>query len=282
MYSLFSSHLSLVLTGVILLGGIAGILGVFVLVRQQSLLPDAISHASFAGVSSILLLTGSSHPFVLFCGGSIAGIISTFFVLFVTSKTTIKRDAILGITLSVFFGLGLVLMSIIQRKALAQKSLLQHFLFGNAAALLPNDIYNIFILGGIILFILALFWKEFKILSFDSEYMQSLGYSTLYTDFILTGLLIITIVMGLQITGVLLMSSLLLAPVAAARQWTSNFFYLGCLSSFVGAVGCFLGVLISDYVHNIPTGPVIVVLLSFFVFISLFFAPHRGLLFRNG
>lgn len=272
-YTLF-----LVIAGAGLIGSIAGGIGAFALVRGQSMLGDAMSHAALPGIALMFLMTGSTDPFVLLLGGSIAGGCGALFVSLVLHKTTLKRDALLGIVLSVFFGFGIVLKTIIQKRSIEHQAILGKFFFGNASTLLPRDVLFLACIGVAIFLIIFFFWKEFKILAFDRDYAFVLGYPVLFLDILLTILIVIAIVMGLHAVGVLLMSAMLIAPAAAARQWTSRLSKLFFLAVIFGAFSGIGGAFLSSQFRHIPTGPMIVILASICVSVSLVFSPHRGVL----
>lgn len=264
--------------GALVLGLVSGSLGSFAVLRQQSLLGDAIAHATLPGVGLAFLLTQTKNPLVLLIGAGISGWIGTLLVMLITRTTRIKKDASLGIVLSVFFAVGVMILTIIQRLPTASKAGLDKFLFGNAATLLSEDVALMIGLGIFVLILLFLFWKEFKLLTFDADFARSLGFPTKVIDVFLTTLMVIAIVIGLQTVGVVLMSAMLVAPAAAARQWTDRLEKMVVLSALFGALAGILGALTSSLVAHMPTGPTIVVFLSVIVLISLLFAPRRGLL----
>ena len=268
----------IVLLGTMILGIAAGSLGSFAVLRQQSLLGDAISHATLPGVCCAFLLTQSKNPIILLVGAGISGWIGTMLIMIITKQSRIKKDTALGLILSVFFGLGLVLITVVQKMPTANKAGLDKFLFGNASTLLKSDVYTMMILSGIVLLILVLIWKEFKIIVFDHDYAKSIGIPVHYLDILLTTLIVISIVIGLQTVGVVLMSAMLVAPAAAARQWTDRLSVMVLLSALFGAMAGMAGAVTSSIIPNLPTGPTIVVYISTLVMISLIFAPNRGLL----
>ncbi len=271
----------LVLIGTLLLGALSGAIGVFATLRGQSLLGDAISHAAFPGIALAFLLTWSKNPLLLLAGGACSGMLGASCVTIITSYSSLKHDTALGIVLSVFFGSGLVLLTHIQKLAVSNQAVLNKFLFGNAATLLPEDIALIAGIAIVFFFIMFLFWKELSVIAFDAAYAQVLGYRVVQWDMFLSFLLVIVTVVGLQTVGVVLMSSLLIAPAAAARQWTNNVRTMILLSAFFGAISCAMGTVLSSMADNLPTGPVIVVLLSCIVAFSLVCAPARGILWHN-
>jgi manganese/zinc/iron transport system permease protein len=198
----------------------------------------------------------------------------------ITNMTRVKYDSALGLMLSVFFGFGLVLLTFIQRQPDANQSGLDTFLFGQAAALIQRDVVTMAVLGSLALLAVGVFWKEFKLLSFDPEFGTSLGFPIRWLDVGLTTLLVIAIVIGLQTVGVVLMSAMLIAPAAAARQWTDRLALMVFIAMAFGALAGVSGALISSSGANLPTGPVIVLSMGVIVLISLFLAPNRGLVWR--
>ena len=265
--------LSIVILGTAILGITAGAMGVFALLRRQSLLGDAIAHAAFPGIVASFLLTYSKNPAILMLGGTITGCIGAFTVTLITYYSTLKKDAALGIVLSVFFGLGLVLMTITQKKPLASQAILNKFLFGNASTLLFDDIYVMAFIGVSVIASMLLLKKEFTLVAFDSTYARTIGYPIFRLDMLLTVLLVLAICIGLQTVGVILMSTMLIAPAAAARQWTYRLTPMLGIASFFGATAGIGGSIISSVFERIPTGPVIVVILSALVLFSLVCAP---------
>ncbi|MFQ5569914.1 MAG: metal ABC transporter permease [Rhodothermales bacterium] len=278
---LFSDYtLRTVALGAATLGAVSGALGTFAVLRRQSLLGDAISHAALPGIALAFLLTGSKLPLVLMVGAALAGWLATLLVMAVVNMTRVKYDSALGLMLSVFFGFGLVLLTFIQKLPDANQAGLDKFLFGQAAALVQRDVVTMGALGGIALCALAAYWKEFKLLAFDPEFAKSLGFPIRRLDIGLTTLLVIAIVIGLQTVGVVLMSAMIIAPAVAARQWTDRLGLMVLLSMGFGALAGVSGALLSSSLSNLPTGPTIVLCISALVGVSLFFAPNRGLLRR--
>jgi len=260
------------------LGAVAGALGTFAVLRRQALLGDAISHAALPGIVLAFLLTGSRELTVLVAGAAVAGWLGAFSVAQITSRSRIPEDGALGIVLSVFFGLGLVLLTYTQRLPTAAQAGLDRFLFGQAATLVGRDVVVIVVLGALALLLTALFWKEFKLLSFDPAFGATLGFPMRRVEGLLIVLLVVAIVVGLQAVGVVLMSALVVAPAAAARQWTDALGRMVVLAGFVGAGSGVVGALASAVVPGLPTGPAIVVAASVAALGSVLIAPHRGVL----
>ncbi|MCI0393539.1 MAG: metal ABC transporter permease, partial [Chloroflexi bacterium] len=233
---LFDYTLRTVALGTAVIGIVSGALGSFALLRKQSLLGDAISHAALPGVVLAFMLTRSRASVVLIAGALVAGWLATLLILTIVRHTRIKEDSALGLALSVFFGLGLMLLTFTQRMPDARQAGLDRFLFGQAAGLVERDVVTMAVIGLVVLLVLALFWKEFKLLSFDPEYGASLGLPMRLVDVLLTTLLVVAIVIGLQAVGVILMSAMVVAPAAAARQWTNRLSVMAVLAAVFGAI----------------------------------------------
>jgi len=274
---LFDYTLRTVALGAATLGIVAGALGVFAVLRRQSLLGDAISHAALPGIVLAFLLTGTKSTLVLVLGAAIAGWLGTLVVMLVVRHSRLPEDSALGIVLSVFFGAGLVLLTYVQRLPDASQAGLDRFLFGQAATMLARDVGVIAALGAISLLAVFVFWKEFKLLSFDREFGASLGLPMRSIDILLTTFLVIAIVIGLQTVGVVLMSALVIAPAAAARQWTNSLAVMVLLAALFGALSGVTGAVISASAAHVPTGPTIVLVATSFVLVSMAIAPERGL-----
>jgi manganese/zinc/iron transport system permease protein len=270
--------LMIVAIGAALLGAVSGSLGTYAVLRRQSLLGDAISHAALPGVAIAFLLTGSKTPLILVLGAALAGWLGTLLILSIVRLTRIKYDSALGIVLSTFFGFGLVLHTLIQRTGNANQAGLDTFLFGQAATVLESDVLTIGILGGVAIIIMFVFWKELKLLVFDEGFAASLGFPIRVLDILLTSLLVIAIVLGLQAVGAVLMSAMLVAPAVAARQWTNKLSLMMFLAACFGALAGVSGTIISSSASRIPTGPTIVLCATVVVGFSIAFAPNRGLL----
>ncbi|MBA11035.1 MAG: zinc transporter [Flavobacteriaceae bacterium] len=267
--------------GTAILGAVTGMLGSFAVLRKESLLGDAISHAALPGIAIAFLITGIKDGNVLLIGALISGLIGTFWIRGIVAKTHLKSDTALGLILSLFFGFGMLLLTFIQKQPDANQAGLDKYLFGQAATLVESDVWMMTISTGVCLFILMLFWKEFKLLLFDKDYTKTLGFNTQLIDILITTFIVLAIVLGLQTVGVVLMSAMLLAPAAAARQWTNSLATMVFLAALFGALSGVFGTAISASQNNLSTGPIIVLVASVFVMFSFVFSPSRGLLFKQ-
>lgn len=281
LYLIFTDYtLQVVALGSALLGIVSGALGSFAVIRKESLLGDAVSHSALPGIALAFMLTGTKNTEILLLGALLAGLLSTFLINAISNYSKIKFDSALALVLSVFFGGGLVLLTYIQKIPNANQAGLENFIFGQASTVLLRDVKVIAALGIVLLLLLALFWKEFKLVSFDIDFAESLGFDTKKITGLLFAMIVTSIIIGLQTVGVILMSAMLTAPAVGARQWTDKLHVMVVISACFGAISGIGGAIVSAVVPKLPTGPMIVIIISVIVLISLTLAPNRGLLWR--
>ena len=267
--------------GTAVLGAICGMLGSFAVLRKQSLLGDAISHAALPGIVIAFLITGTKNSNMLLIGALISGLLGAFWIRGIVKNTHLKSDTALGLILSLFFGFGMLLLTFVQKMPNANQAGLDKYLFGQAATLVESDVWLMCGVTGVSLCVLVLFWKEFKLMLFDADYTKSLGFNIRFLEILITSFIVLAIVIGLQTVGVVLMSAMLLAPAAAARQWTNSLGKMIFIAAVFGALSGVLGTAVSASATNLSTGPVIVLIAAVFVIFSFIFSPGRGLLFRE-
>lgn len=276
---LFSDYTFLmVATGSLLMGIISGVMGTFAVLRKQSLLGDGVSHAALPGVVLAFLTTGTKNTELLLAGATITGLLATFFMLSVAKRTRLKFDSALALMMSAFFGLGLVLLTYAQKQPNANQAGLNRFIFGQASTLLFRDLVIMLVTGGVLFVLTTVFWKELKLSTFDPDYAQSLGFSPRKLEVLISAMIVLAIIVGLQTVGVILMSAMLITPAVAARQWTNKLVGMVMLSAIFGAAAGVIGTVSSSLLPKMPTGPAIVVAINMFAVISLLFAPGRGVL----
>ena len=269
-----------VVLGSVLLTASSAIVGTFTFLNKRSLIGDAIAHAVLPGICLGFIVAGTKNPLILIIGAFITGWLSLVVVEYVTRKTRIKEDTAIGLVLSVFFGIGILMLTVIQKSGNASQSGLDHFIFGKAAALVGSDLYTFLIVATILLAVVYIMFKEFALLAFDKAYARSIGYPVRTLELILTSLIVLAVVIGIQAVGVVLMAAILITPAAAARFWTDKITIMVLLASAFGAFSGLSGAYISFVAPAMPTGPWIVIVISMIAFISFFFAPKRGVVYR--
>jgi manganese/zinc/iron transport system permease protein len=278
---LFDYTLRNVALGSAILGIVGGVLGCFATLRRQGLLGDALSHAALPGVVLAFMLTGSKAPLVLLLGAGLTGWLGTLLILLIVRETRISEDSALGIVLTWFFGMGIVLLTMLQKSNNANQAGLDKFLFGQAATLVAENVLTMAVLGGLALFLVGLLYKEFKLITFDPLFAASIGFPMRRLNVLLTSLIVVAVMIGLQTVGVVLMAAMLIAPAAAARQWTNRFAYMLGLAGLFGAMAGVGGALLSVTQERLPTGPMVILVATAIVIVSLLLAPERGILWQT-
>lgn len=290
------TNLQTVTLGLGLLGASVGAIGALAVVRRQGLQGDAISHAALPGVA-IAFLLGAVSPLWVAFGGAVAGWLAMWLVGAITKHSRVPFDSALAGALAVFFGFGLVLMTYLQKlvgreaqegweqtvRPHAQEAFrqgLDRYLFGQAALLSIEDLQLFAIFGVVAAAVILSFWKDIQLFCFDPDFARSLGRPVGVVQFLLTTLLVFTVVLGLRSVGVVLMSALLIAPTVAARAWTTRLSHVVLFASVVGACSGVGGVLLSHYASQpgatLPTGPTVVLVASLFTIVSLAFGVNGG------
>ncbi|MBD3331318.1 zinc ABC transporter permease [candidate division GN15 bacterium] len=279
-FSLTDANVRWVVLGSALLGGAAGGLGAFAFLQRKSLLGDVLAHAALPGVGLAFLIIGTKQFAFLLLGAAVAAWLGALAINAIMRHTKIKQDAALGIVLSTFFGLGIVILTYIQKTGVGSQSGLNVFLFGQAAAMGPDDVKILAVVGALLLIVMGAAFGRFKLITFDAGFARSAGIRVGWWQFLLTTMIVLAVVIGLQAVGVVLMAALLVIPAASARQWTDRLGLLIVLASIFGIVSGVLGAYFSSLAPRLPTGPFVVVAVSVVFLFSILFAPQRGLVSR--
>lgn len=277
MVSLFiqSSYFRKITIGIIVLGFTAGSTGVFVTERKQALIGDSLSHASLPGVVIAFMLFNTKNIWILLSGALVAAIISMFLIEIIAKYTKVKFDASMALILSSFFGLGNVLLNFLTG---ADQSGLNKFIFGEAATMLQKDVNMILIVSLVILTVSIIFFKHIKLYIFDQNYYHSLGFNKNVINILLTVITVLIVVISIRAIGVILMSALLIAPSVTARLWSNKFGINYIISGILGGLSGLIGTFLSFKIKNLPTGPIIVIVLSVFLILSLLFSYKKGVI----
>lgn len=267
-----------VLLSTLILGMSAGMVGCLSYWKRQSLMGDALSHAALPGVVVGFALVGSKQLPVMIAGAALSALLGALLIHWIRSSSRVKEDTAMGIVLSVFFGLGIMLLTMVNRMPGAGQSGLDHFIFGQAAAMVAKDVWTMAVLALLILAVAVIGFKEWKLHLFDPQFAQGLGLSSTCMNGIYLALLVSVIVIGIQAVGVILMSALLIIPALSARYWTHSFKWMMMLSGLFGGASGVAGTIISTFGKGWPTGPFIVLAASCLFVISLAFGSRKGLL----
>lgn len=284
--------------GCMLMGLSAALMGVIAYLRKESLLGEALSHASYPGVILGTLIASNwidpNHSQLSLSAFGVAGAflfaLGGYWVIhLLETRLKVRSDSALCFVLSLFFGFGILIASQIQftHSSLYKQTL--SYLYGQAATLTDKHIFLYGILCLMVVLMILLFYKELKVLTFDRDYARTVGINVRLVDTIVLIFLSLSIVIGIRSVGVVLMSAMLIAPAAAARQYTHRLSYFLILAGFFGLISSLLGNVFSVKLAlflaekfpaervSIPTGPMIVLVASTICLFSLLFSPERGL-----
>lgn len=266
-----------------LLGIAAGIIGAFALLRKRSLTADALSHATLPGIAGAFLIAsalgyaGRSLP-VLLVGATVSGILGVGLIHLILTKTRLREDAAIGIVLSVFFGIGVVLLSVIQSTPTSGAAGLNHFIYGQTAAMLTQDAVTMGAIALVATLIALIAMKEITAVCFNESFASVTGINSGLIDALILALIVLVTVAGLQAVGLILIVAMLIIPPAAARFWTDRVKRLVILSAVIGAFSGFLGSSVSALLPRKPAGAVIVLSAGAIFVVSMLIAPRRGVI----
>ncbi|MGD9293920.1 MAG: metal ABC transporter permease [Roseobacter sp.] len=274
---------TLVTIGAMLLGMAAGVGGTFLFLRKRALVSDAVSHATLPGIGLAFMLMvalggDGRHLIGLLIGAALSAGLGLLVVSWLSTRTRLAEDAAIGAVLSVFFGFGIVLLTVIQSLNAGKQAGLEGFLLGSTAGMLRSDAIIIAMSAALTLLLVLVLRRPLTLATFDPEYAAATGQNVRRTDLAMMGLILAVTVVGLKIVGLILIVALLIIPPAAARFWTNRTDGVVLVSGLIGGVSAYVGAAISASVPDVPTGPIIV-LVGFALFVlSLLLAPRRGVL----
>lgn len=278
--SLSDANIRYVVLGSMLLAASSAVVGCFTLLKKRSLIGDAIAHSVLPGICTAFLLSGTKNPLYLVIGACVSGWLSVVILDGITRYSKIKQDTATGLVLSVFFGIGIFMLTIIQSSGNAAQTGLDNFLFGKAASLLFEDILVFGSIACLLLLSILLLYKEFKLITFDPLFARTAGLPVRALELVLTTLTVLAVVVGIQAVGVVLMAAMLITPAAAALYWTNRLGWMLFLAALFGAFSGLSGAYISYLAPAMPTGPWIVIVVSTIAMLSFFIAPKKGVLYR--
>lgn len=278
----------------------AGLVGVIVLLRKQALLGEALSHASYPGViigvigAGIFLSSDVEAGVSLFilAGAFLSALLGLWTIHFMEKKLKVRTDSALCFVLSSFFGIGLTLASEVQFSYTSLYKQVQVYLYGQAATMTDIHVLVYGLLAAFIIAMVILIHKELKVITFDRDFAKSIGMHVRAIDTLFFTIVVLAVVVGIRSVGVVLMSAMLIAPPATARQYTNKLSTMLLLAGTFGMLSGFLGNYFSVELTlywamknphirlAFPTGPMIVVAAIFLFLIAFLFAPERGVLLR--
>jgi manganese/iron transport system permease protein len=235
------------LLAAVIVGVVCSVLGVYIVLRGMAFLGDAMSHTILPGVVAAYFL-----GWPLAVGALVMGIVTALGIGVLTRRTALKEDTAIGVIFAGFFALGVAMLS-----AGGSTIDLAHFLFGNLLGVSSADLLLTATLGGLVLVLIFLFYKEFLVLSFDPLLATTLRLPTTFLHYLLLLLIAVTIVVALQVVGVSLMLAILVTPAATASFVTHRLPTMMAVAALIGVVSGVAGVY-AGYYLDIASGPAVV------------------------
>jgi len=274
---------ALVAIGAGLLGFAAGACGTFMFLRKRALVSDALAHATLPGIGLAFIVMvafgGDGRNLVgLLAGSAITAGLGVLVVDWLVSRTRLAEDAAIGAVLSVFFGLGVVLLTVVQTMSAGRQAGLESFLLGSTAGMLFQDAVLIALGGALAVAFTWALRRPMTLVAFDADYAAASGYNVRFIDIAIMGLVLAITVIGLKLVGLILIVALLIIPPVTARFWTERATNMVWIAGAAGALSGYSGAAISASAPALPTGPIIVLICSGLMLLSLLFAPRRGVL----
>ncbi|GAA6201454.1 metal ABC transporter permease [Aquicoccus sp. SU-CL01552] len=272
---------ALVAVGSALLGFAAGASGTFLFLRKRALVSDAVAHATLPGVGLAFIimvaLGGDGRSLLgLLAGSAVTAGIGLLLVEWIARRTRLSEDAAIGAVLSVFFGIGIVLLTVIQTMSAGRQAGLEGFLLGSTAGMLFQDAVVIAVGGTLAVLATYLLRRPMTLVAFDPEYAAASGYDVRRIDLAMMGLVMAVTVIGLKLVGLILIVAMLIVPPVTARFWTERAGSVVWIAGALGGLAGYLGAAISASAPALPTGPIIVLVAAGLFLLSLFLAPARG------
>ncbi len=271
---------TVVVLGALVLGITSGVLGTFAVLRGRSLVGDAVAHSTLPGVCVAFLVAGVKDVPGLLVGAAVAGLVAALLMVGIERTGRIKPDTAIGVVLSGFFSLGIVLLTYIGSRQDSDQAGLGNYLFGQAAGLLETDVVVMALLGGTSLLVVALLRRALTTTLFDSSYAGSIGLPVRALEVLMTALLVVAVVIGVRVVGAILMVAMLVVPTVVARQLADRFTFVLPLAGLTGAVVGVIGALAATRAA-LPTGPVIVLVGFALAMLAVLLAPGRGVVWRG-
>ncbi len=272
-----------VMLGTTLLGIAAGIIGCYALLRKRSLMADALSHATLPGIALAFMISAAigiegKSMAILLIGAAVTGVLGVVTIQAIHRHPRVREDAAIGIVLSVFFGAGIVLLSVVQSMSTGSQGGLSRFIYGQTASMLTADAVLMSVITLVAIISAVLLLKEFALVSFNEGFARVTGWPVTFIDLLMMSLIVLVTVAGLQAVGLILVVAMLIIPAAAARFWTDRLRWLVVIAAIIGGLSGYLGAAVSALLPRKPAGAVIVLCAGAVFLASMLLAPRRGML----
>lgn len=273
---LFQYSFIVVALGTMCLAMSTGIVGTISILKRQSLIGDAVGHASFPGIVLAFIIAGRKDSLTLMSGAIIAGVCAFFIIQYIVNSSKLEADTTMAVILSAMFGFGMVLKSYIQGNSSFSGSQagLANYIFGQAAYMLREDVIIIFSVSIVSILLFLIFFKEIKIHVFDEAYAETLGIKKNIISVLIIIITMLLIAAGLKAVGVVLISSMLITPGVIGMQWSKRYESVLIIAAISGALSALIGTSVSTLVKGMSTGPSIILCMTAIAFLSVLCGPY--------
>lgn len=264
--NLFTYSFIIVALGTALLSISTAIVGSINVYLKQSLIGDALGHATILGIVIFNVVFSTKNAFILLTGATISALVAYFVILWLKNNTTLHLDVILGIVLTLFFSLGLV----IRTGTISKTNInISTYVFGQAAFITQEDVILISILAILVLGLFIGFYRFIQTYIFDRSFVILMGYNVNLIEVMILILSVITLSIGLKFVGIVLVTSFLILPVLFAQNFTKSYKKVVVIAIIFSVMVSLIGTYLSTTIPNLSTGPIIVVLMSSFTLLSM-------------
>ena len=273
---LFQYSFIVVALGTMCLAMSTGIVGTISILKRQSLIGDAVGHASFPGIVLAFIIAGRKDSLTLMSGAIIAGVCAFFIIQYIVNSSKLEADTTMAVILSAMFGFGMVLKSYIQGNSSFSGSQagLANYIFGQAAYMLKEDVIIIFSVSIVSILLFLIFFKEIKIHVFDEAYAETLGIKKNIISVLIIIITMLLIAAVLKAVGVVLISSMLITPGVIGMQWSKRYESVLIIAAISGALSALIGTSVSTLVKGMSTGPSIILCMTAIAFLSVLCGPY--------
>jgi len=281
MTDLIGYNTTLALIGALLFGFSSGQIGAFVYLRKASLLSDSLAHATLPGLVIAFLVSAflgfeERNSWVLLLGAASSAVFGVLVIQWMQERTNLGFDTAIAAVLSVFFGFGIVLLTVVQSMSMGQQAGLEDYILGSASGMLLQDVFVIGLISLSCSYAVLLFRRPLIAFIFDPVHSRIVGYSEQKISFLLSFLALVITIIGLKIVGLILVVAMLTIPAATARLWTDRVWHMSLLSACLGSVSAGIGVLISAFFPNLPSGALIVMIMFITLGVSIVVTRRRS------
>lgn len=262
----------------VMVGALCGVVGTFLVLRGLSLVGDATGHATLPGVCLGFFAAGGTKLMgALLAGALFSGFLAAVLVGALSRGARARTDASIGVVLSFFFGLGIVMLSYIQSSPTGAQAGLNRFLYGNAAGVDATQLIWLSSISALVLLLLVVFWRWLVAASFDAVFARSIGVPVRGVHYGLLAALAVAVVVSIQSVGVVLVSAMLIIPPSTALFVSKRVGRVALISGGLGVVAGACGAVLSYVFEGVATGPAMVLVAGAFFVLGLLFGPRGGL-----